>query len=446
VNIAYTRWGQGSHTIVFMPPVASNVELFWESPEWVRTMRHAGDYAQCVMMDKRGVGLSDRVAEAPSLEDRVADTLAVMDAEGLDSADIIGHSEGGAIAVALAALHPARVRSMIVIDAPAMGVPIEELEALADEDFPLPPEVEQRERFRSLIRHWGTDDSVNLDLFAPSVAGDPAIRRWYQRFERQSASPGAVRSFYRSMKHHDLRPLLKQVTVRTLVTQARRDRLVHVTMGRYLATAIAGARYIEYDIDDHIWQLGPDWRRIEDDLLEFVTGRRPPSEPQAAFAVVLFTDIVDSTARAAMAGDTSWRRQLDGHDRLALDLITRRGGRIVKHTGDGLLATFSDPTAAVAASSEFVRQSTLDGLPIRAGMHAGVIETRDDGDVSGITVNIAARVQAEAGSGEVMVSDTVRDLLLGTAIAFEDRGEHQLKGLDRPRHLYAATTLTPLGA
>ena len=154
--------------------------------------------------------------------------------------------------------------------------------------------------------------------------------------------------------------------------------------------------------------------------------------------MVLFTDIVDSTARAAGVGDASWRRQLDGHDRLALDLITRRSGRIVKHTGDGLLATFSDPIAAVAASCEFARQSTLHGLPIRAGLHAGVIETRDDGDVSGITVNIAARVQAEARPSEVMVSETVRDLLLGTAIRFQDCGLRELKGLDRPRRLYAA--------
>jgi class 3 adenylate cyclase len=409
-------------------------------------MRHAGDYAQNVMIDKRGVGLSDRVAEAPSLEVRVGDTLAVMDAEGLETADIIGQSEGGGIAIALAALHPARVRSMILIDAPAWGAPREELDALADEDFPLPPDAEVRERIRNLIRHWGTDDSVNLDLFAPSVAADPSIRRWYQRFARQSASPGALLGFFRSMEGYDLQPLLRHVTVPTLVTQARRDRMVHVTMGRYLAAAIAGARYIEYDIDDHTWQLGPDWRRIEDDILEFITGRRPPNEPQTAFALVLFTDIVDSTARAAGVGDASWRRLLDGHDRLAFDLITRRSGRIVKHTGDGLLATFSDPTAAVAASCEFVRQSGLDGLSIRAGLHAGVIETRDDGDISGITVNIAARVEAEARAGEVMVSDTVRDLLLGTDITFEDRGEHQLKGFDRSRRLFAAVSLRPLDA
>jgi class 3 adenylate cyclase len=229
------------------------------------------------------------------------------------------------------------------------------------------------------------------------------------------------------------------VTAPTLVTQARCDRLVHVTTGRYLAGAIAGARYIEYDIDDHIWQLCREWRRIEDDMLEFVIGYRPPPAAQTAFAAVLFTDIVDSTAREARMGDTSWRRLLDRHDGLALEVLTRRrGGRIVKQTGDGLLATFSDPTAAVVGASEFSREVAAVGLPIRAGVHAGVIEIRDDGDITGITVNIAARVQAEAGPSEVLVSETIHDLLLGTGLSFEDCGERQLKGLERPRRLYAA--------
>jgi class 3 adenylate cyclase/pimeloyl-ACP methyl ester carboxylesterase len=437
VNIAYMRWGQGSHVIVYTPPLASNVELVWESPEWTRAAVHVGEHAQCVMLDKRGVGLSDRVVDPPSLEDRVADTLAVMDAEGLDIVDVVGHSEGGGIAVALAALHPTRVRSMILTDAPAWGVPRGELAALADEDQPLPDELELKGRIRNLVRHWGSDDSVNLDLFAPRAAADPGIRRWYQRFERQSASPGAVLGFLRSMIDYDLRPLLGKVTVPTLVTQARGDRLVHVAEGRYLAQAIAGARYIEYDIDEHLWQFAPEWRRIEDDMLEFITGHRPPPAPQSAFATVLFSDIVDSTARAVSVGDTSWRCLLDRHDRLALDLITRRGGRIVKQTGDGLLATFNDPAAAVGAGYDFALQLAGDGLPIRAGLHAGVIEVRDDGDITGITVNIAARVQSRAAPNEVLVSETVRDLLLGSAFIFQDRGEHELKGLERPRRLYA---------
>jgi class 3 adenylate cyclase len=348
--------------------------------------------------------------------------------------------------MALAALYPDRVRRIVVSDSGAYGVTREDLEPLADADWPYPSDVEIRETFRALVRHWGSEESINLRLFAPSVAADPAIRRWYQRYERQSASPGAVLGFLRSIADLDIRPYLARVAAPTLVTHGRRDRVSHVVYGRYLAAAIPGAHYIEYDIDDHIWQLGPHWRRIEDDMLEFLTGHRPPPAPQAAFAAVLFTDIVDSTVREMTVGDAAWRRLLDSHDRLALDLITRQGGRIVKQTGDGLLATFSDPAAALTAGHEFSRQLAAIGLPIRAGLHAGVIEVRDDGDVTGITVNIAARVQAKAGANEVLVSETLRELLLGTDFAFEDRGEHELKGLDRPRRLFVAVHRTPAAA
>jgi pimeloyl-ACP methyl ester carboxylesterase len=227
VNIAYTRWGQGSHVVVYTPPLASNVELFWEIPEWARVLRHAGEYAQCVMLDKRGVGLSDRVTELPTLSDRVADTLAVMDAEDLDCVDLVGQSEGGAIAIALAAEHPERVRSMVLIDSVVYGVPRDELAALADDDHPFPSEREQNEMARSLVRHWGSADSVNLELFAPTVASDPGIRRWYQRFERQSASPGAILGFFRSSVGYDIRPLIARVQTPTLVTHSRGDRVVH---------------------------------------------------------------------------------------------------------------------------------------------------------------------------------------------------------------------------
>jgi class 3 adenylate cyclase len=429
--------------VVYTPPLASNVELVWESPEWSRSLRHAGEYVTCVMLDKRGVGLSDRVADPSTLEDHVADTLAVMNAEGLDAVDLVGHSEGGDIAIALAALHPTRVESVTLIGTPALGVPRDELELFTDAERPLLTEAEQVELFRNLVRHWGSTDSATLDLFAPSVAEQPAIQRWNQRFERQSASPGAILGFLRSMVGADLRPLLRQVRARTLVSHARGDRVVHVANGRYLAATIPGARYIEYDIDDHLHALVPEWRRVLDDGIEFVTGRRPPPAQASVFATVLFTDIVNSTPREANVGDASWRRLLDGHDRLASEVMTRGGGRIVKQTGDGLLVTFTDPAAAVAVGCEFAQRVAADGLPIRAGLHAGMVEVREDGDITGITVNIAARVQSAAAPNEVLASETVRDLLLGTDVAFEDRGEHQLKGLEQPRRVYAVKMTAP---
>jgi class 3 adenylate cyclase/pimeloyl-ACP methyl ester carboxylesterase len=437
VNIAYTRWGQGAHVAVYTPPLTSNVELVWESPEWTRVCRRAGEHMQCVMIDKRGVGLSDRVSDPPTLDDHVADTLAVIDAEGLAAVDLVGHSEGGPVAVALAVRFPERVSSMILIDAPVFGASPADLVPFADDDWPLPSRGDVDEMLRNLVRRWATADSINLEIFAPTVAMDPAIRRWYQRFERQSASPGALLGFLRSQLNYDVRPLLAQVRTRTLVMHARHDRLVHVAHGRYLAKAIPGATYLEQDMPDHIWMLGPEWRQVVDDQIQFITGHRPERSPVSTFAVVVFTDIVDSTAREVAVGDQAWRQLLEDHDRLAHDLVGRHGGRIVKHTGDGLLATFTDPASAVRASLELSHELAASGMPIRTGLHAGVIEIRDDGDVSGIVVNIAARVESMAGPGDVLVSDTLRDLLLGTAFRFDDRGEHDLKGVTGARRLYA---------
>ena len=439
VNIAYTRWGQGSHVVVYTPPLASNVESFWELPEWVRTARYAGEYMQLVQLDKRGVGLSDRVAEPPSIDDRVVDTLAVMDAEGLGTVNLIGHSEGGGVAIALAARHPERVRSMVVIGAPASGAPTGELAALADASHPFPDEVGFAETLRELVRNWGAMGSVNLELIAPRAAADSRIRRWYQRFERHSATPAALLGFLRSFANVDLRPMLARIAVPTFVVHSRGDRLVHVANGRYLAAAIPGAQYTEYDIDDHLWQLAPEWRQVEDDVIAFVTGRRP-APPRTAFATVVFTDIVSSTAREASVGNERWRRQLDTHDRIAHELITLRGGSIIKHIGDGLFATFSDPADAVTSTVDFVAELNKLDLGVRAGIHIGHVIAREDGDISGIAVNIAARVQGLCEPNEVLVSQTVRDLLLGTDVHFVERGTHELRGLDGTWQLYAVTT------
>jgi pimeloyl-ACP methyl ester carboxylesterase len=376
VNVAYTRWGQGSHVAVFTPPLVSNVELAWESDEWARTSRYAGEHHQVIMIDKRGVGLSDRVSEAPTLDERVLDTLAVMDAEQLDAAHLIGQSEGGLIAIAIAARFPERVRSLSVMGAPAMGVPNEELAALADDDNPLPDAAQQAEFFRSLLRHWTSPESVNLDLFAPTVAGDVSIRRWYRRFERQSASPGALLMFLRSFDDVDIRPFLAEVRAPTLVTHMRHDRIVHVANGRYLHTRIPGARYVEYEGADHLWVFSPQWRQIHDDAIEFITGVRPTARTMTRFATVLFTDIVDSTSQEAALGNSAWLDRLDRHDRIARRTVETAGGTFVKQTGDGLLALFPDPGAAVQAGMALACGLAEIGLPIRCGVHAGIVEVR----------------------------------------------------------------------
>jgi class 3 adenylate cyclase len=226
------------------------------------------------------------------------------------------------------------------------------------------------------------------------------------------------------------------VNVPTLVQHARRDRVVHVAHGRYLETAIRGARYLEYDIDDHLWMFSPLWRQIDNDAIEFITGRRPSVPQTTSFGTVLFTDIVDSTRLEAAMGNSDWQELLDRHDRLARTTVDDAGGRVVKYTGDGLLALFADPAAGVRAGLSLTRALGELGLSVRAGLHSGLVELRSDGDVTGIAVNIAARVQATAGPGEVRVSDTIRDLMLGSQYGFEDSGLYELKGLDGRRRLY----------
>ena len=437
VNIAYTRWGVGRQVVVYTPPLVSNVELSWESVEWARSLRHGGLHHQVVMIDKRGAGLSDRVAGAPTLDERVHDTLAVMDTEQLDAVDLVGQSEGGPIALALAVQFPQRVRSLTLIGAPAFGVAHSELAALADDDHPVPSSNEQAEVFRDLVRHWSSPESIFLEMFAPTVASDAQTRRWYQRFERHAASPAALLAFLRSLSLLDVRPFLREVAAPTLIMHMRRDRVVHVANGRYLHNAIVGSRYLEYDADDHIWMHSPHWRRIHDDAIEFINGVRPAALVTTMFAAVLFTDIVESTSHEAAVGNRAWRAVLDRHDRLVRSIVETAAGTLVKQTGDGCLATFHDPASAVRAAVELTARLADIDVPVRCGLHAGMVEMRDDGDVTGIAVNIASRVQSAADSGQVLVSETIHELLFGSDVIFEDAGDHQLKGLEGTRRLYA---------
>ena len=233
------------------------------------------------MINKRGSGLSDGVAEPPSLEVRVMDTLAVMDAEDIANAHLIGQSEGGSIASAIAARFPERTQSLTLVGSGAPGVAHDVLAPLADDDDPLPSEADQIELWRSIMRSWGSPQSVNLDAFAPTVAGDVDIQRWYQRFERHSASPAALRGFLRSVLELDVRPFLRAIEAPTLILHMRRDRIAHVANARYLHSVIPRSRYIEYDGDDHLWMFSPRWRELQDDVIDFITGARP-AEPMAS--------------------------------------------------------------------------------------------------------------------------------------------------------------------
>lgn len=437
VTVAYSTWGRGKDVVVFTPPLISNVELMWDLPEWERLFEWAGKYMRVVIMDKRGVGLSDRLAGSSELSDHVSDVLAVMDAEGLDKANIAGQSEGGAVGIALAAGFPGRVQKLCLIGTTAFGIPRSEVEKHLLVDERLPGSSDTEALWREIIRTWGTKESICLRWFAPSAAQDARVQGWWNRFERQSCSPGSLVTMVRAMAEFDLSPLIQLIQAPTLVCHASGDRISHISEGRALAALIPGAEFRSWENHNHLWGFGSSWRDHENDLIEFFTGVRPPGGTTKVFGCILFTDVVGSTEIAGRLGDAEWRSRLEIHDSVSRAAFRKFGGNEIKQTGDGFLVIFASPLDAAQAAVKLVHDLDGSRIPIRAGMHMGQIETHDDGDVSGIAVNIASRVQSLAEPMEVLVSQTVRDLLMGSGLRLSERGTHALKGVDGSWTLYS---------
>ena len=437
LNIAYQRWGTGPDLVV-IPGMVSNVELAWEHEVYRRCREYIGRYVRVLEFDKRGMASSDRFEQAPTLEQRIDDIEAVMDAEGIRRAHVLGLSEGGLMGQFLAALHPERVDRLVLINSTIGATAHGQLER-RDSD----PPMRRRDvvaRFERMFDGWGREPEHMVDLFCPSKIDDPAFVRWIGRFQRHTCSRADVRRQFESILGLDANDRLADITAPTLVLNVIGDRAIPPAYGRYLAKRIAGAQYVEFPGDDHFCWVMPTWRELCDRWIEFVIGRAPAARSERRFATVLFTDIVDSTARSAGVGDAAWREMLDRHDRIAWQAIERHDGKLVKNTGDGLLMTFAAPSQAVACATHLVRELAGVGLGVRAGLHAGEVVVREDGDVTGIAVNMAARVQQAASGGATWVSSTVRDLLLGGEWVFTERGEHVLKGVDGAWRLYELAT------
>ena len=437
LNIAYQRFGSGPD-VVIIPGLVSNVELAWEHEVYRRVREYVGRYVRVLEFDKRGIGSSDRFEQVPALEQRIEDINAVMDAEGLERAHVLGLSEGGIMGQLFAALHPERVDRLVLVNSMIGSSALGSLPRQDDD-----PPMRRRdviERFRRMIDGWGREPEHFVELFAPSMNADAAFIRWVGRFERQTCSRADIQRQFESILGLDANDRLGSIRAPTLVVNVIGDRCIPPAFGRYLAARIPGARYKEFAGEDHICWVMANWRELMDCWLEFVTGRAPMVRSERCFATVLFTDIVDSTARSTEVGDTAWRELLDRHDRIAWQAVDRHAGKLVKNTGDGLLMTFTSPSEAVACSTELVHELGRVGLRVRAGLHAGEIVVREDGDVTGLAVNLAARVQQVAAGGATWVSSTVRDLLLGGDWSFTERGEHQLKGIDGGWRLYELAT------
>ena len=422
VHIAYQTFGEGSVNLVVAPPFVSNIENYWDEPDFARWLHRFGSYARCVMFDKRGTGMSDRVAELPGLDVRMEDLTAVMDAVGLERSAVMGVSEGGPLAALFAATYPERCDALVLYGSFARfasWLPTEE--ALA--------------QFLDYIEQaWGTGGS--LPFFAPTRGNDPAFQHWWGRFERLGASPAAATALMRMNSQIDISELVPTIRVPTLVIHRTDDVTINVNGGRFLAEHIPGARYLELPGKDHIPFVGDNAGEIADAIQEFLTGSRAPVEIDRVLATVLFTDIVGSTEKAAALGDSRWRKLLDDHHITIRRNLTRFRGREVKTTGDGILATFDGPARGVRCACAIAEEIHSLGIDVRAGLHTGECEIMGE-DVGGIAVHIGARVASLAGAGEVLVSRTVKDLVAGSGLRFADRGSQTLKGVPGDWQIYA---------
>jgi class 3 adenylate cyclase len=422
VRIAYQVAGQGPFDLVYVPGFVSNLDNAWDDPGLKHMFTRLASFSRLILFDKRGTGLSDRDSQIPGLEQRIDDVRAVMEAVGSNNAALFGISEGGAMAMLFAATYPERTRALVLYGTYA--------------HFPtwvLPPE-----RFAAFIAtietKWGTGESVKS--FAPDAAAkDPQAQARWARFERLGATPSAAIALMHMNNDIDVRHILPAIRVPTLVLHRAGDARVNVEAGRYLGRNIPGARYVELPGIDHPIWIGEADSAL-DEVQEFLTGVRPAHDVDRVLATILFTDIVDSTKRAAELGDRGWHQVLDAHDNAVRREIARFRGREIKTLGDGFLATFDGPARAVRCAQAISEHVQPLGLSVRAGIHTGEVAYEGD-DVTGIAVNVAARVAAAAAGPQILVSNTVRDLVAGSGLRFEDRGVHALKGIPQELRLFS---------
>jgi pimeloyl-ACP methyl ester carboxylesterase len=383
VHIAYQVFGGGTTDLVFVPGFISHLENYWEHPDLARWLLRLGDFARVIMFDKRGTGLSDPVSEVPSLDLRLDDVRAVMDAAGSESAALLGVSEGGALAALFAATYPQRCQRLVLYGAFAR--------------FPITAEV-LKPLFKYIDRAWG--NGLSLMAFAPSRQTDPAMLQWWGRFERQGASPAAVTTVIRMAGETDVGDIVSSIRVPTLVIHCKNDTLIPIECGRFIARHIPGARLIELPGQDHLFftheQIG-DW------IEEFLTGSVSGTTSNRVLATILFTDIVGSTSRAEQMGDQRWHDLLDAHHATIRRELARYRGSEIKSLGDGFLATFDGPARGVRCACAIAEAVRPLGVEVRCGLHTGEIEIGDH-DVQGIAVHIAARISAAATAGEILVS------------------------------------------
>jgi pimeloyl-ACP methyl ester carboxylesterase len=417
-HIAYQVVGEGPFDLVYVPGWVSNVEVVWQHPKSARFLERLASFSRLILFDKRGTGMSDRVPNdrLPTLEQRMDDVRAVLDAVGSETAAVLGHSEGGSMACLFAATYPERTRALVLTGVFAKRI--------RSDDYPWAPTFEDRmATIESVEEEWAR--GIDISYYAPHE--DAAFVDWYANYMRQSASPGAAAALLRMNSQIDTRAILPTIRVPALVIHRTDDRDVTVEEGRWIAGQIPDARFVELAGDEHILSAG-DQDAMLGEIEEFLTGTRPDPESNRVLSTVLFTDIVASTERAAALGDRRWHELVDQHHARVRRELEHFRGREIDTAGDGFFASFDGPARGIRAACAIRQSVEALGIEIRAGLHTGECELMQD-KIGGIAVNTGARIAGLAGAGEVLVSSTVRDLVAGSGISFEDRGEHELKGV-----------------
>ena len=426
VRLAYRAFGEGPLTLVFVPTWQSNIDLIDQFPPVARAIETLASFGRLIIYDRRGAGLSDRLAGVATLEEGMDDLQAVLDAASAEQVTLLGLNESGPLCALFAATHPERTRSLILYGSFATTT--------WQPDYPWGQKPDERALQIAVITQlWGSEELGPLINMGPN-ASDEFIK-WVVRWQRNSLTRDALPGVFEMLTKTDVRHILPSIRVPTLVLHRKEDGVVPVDNGRYLAERIPGARLVELDGADHIPFLG-DWESIADEVEEFMTGERREREKERVLATILFTDIVGSTKKASELGDERWRRLLDDYDELIRRQLARFQGRLVKRLGDGHFVTFDGPARALKCACN-INNSVKDlGIELRSGLHTGEVEVRDD-DLGGIAVHIGARVAALAEPGEVLVSSSVPPLVAGSGITFEERGVHELRGIEGKWTLYS---------
>jgi class 3 adenylate cyclase len=433
IDIAYMVVGDGPRDIVWVAGAITNLRLMWELPEFRRFCEQLASFSRLILFDKRGMGLSDRV-EVGTLEERMDDVRAVMDAAGSERASLLGVSEGGPMSILFAATYPERTDALLLAGA--------EVKEETTDDWPWGEGT--RDEFEAsmtqIYDRWGKGGIV--DYIWPTRAGDPRLIEWGGRLQVEAMTPRTAEKFMRMAFEIDVRDVIPTVNVPTLIVHRTGDAVCHVENARYLAKHVRGARYVELPGSDHIPWGEDGGEDVIAEVREFLTGVREAAEPDRVLATVLFTDVVGSTQQATELGDRRWRDLLELHHERIRKELERFRGRELDTAGDGFLASFDGPVRAIRCARA-AQDSVRDlGLQLRAGVHTGECEVLD-GKLSGIAVHIGARVASKAQADEVLVSGTVHDLVAGSGIEFDDRGTAELKGVPGEWRLFAVSSGGP---